>query len=281
MAQNGSSESGLYLLEHINVNVGEWPATQRFYEALGCQHAQMKIHMNCGPHTQFHMPVEPPVQVWRGEITVAYTAAGLGVARERLSALGDAEVASEGDVVLVKDPWGNRFRLREGNDAEKAMAALPTKRPNTEETTQNGVLGIVEVTLPTASGTSARLAKWYEEVFQFHCSIGEGGASVLGGPVPGCQKITFVEQSEVPPYTGDHFCFYIRDFENIFTRCMDRKLLYVNPRFTWLDDSNNLEQARHWQAYRIMEVKEGDDQPTLLHEEHEIRSMGHKFLSLS
>jgi len=274
------SESGLALLEHINVNVGDLAATGRFFTALGCQTAVIPIHFNCGPHTQFHCPVEQPVQVWRGIITIAYTSAGLQRVRERLAALGDVELQLDGEATVLRDPRGNSFRLRLGTEQEHAMAALPSKRPNTDETLREGVLGIVELSLPAAPGTAARLVKWYEKVFSFHSSVEEGCASLVGGPLPASQRIHFVEQADVPPYTGDHFCFYIRYFEDTFTKCMARQLLYVNPRFTFLDDSRNLEQAKHWQAFRILEVKDDEDQ-VLLHEEHEIRSLSHQFLSIT
>lgn len=285
-ADTPQASGGLLLLEHININVGDQDLTRRFHCALGCQQAQVRQHMNCGPHTQFHMPVEKPVQVWRGEITVAYSAEGLAAARERLRAFAESqsdkgiELGDDGEVVLVQDPWGNRFRLREGSAAEKEMAALRTKRPKTEETVANGVLGIVEISLPVPVGKAAQLARFYEGVFNFQTCCSDGIARIMGGPVRGSQSIKFVEQPEVPPYNGDHFAIYIRDFESVFSRCAQRDLLYVNPRFTHLDNSRTLEQAEHWQAFRIMEVRDDAEQQTLLVEEHEIRSANHKFMPL-
>mmetsp|Transcript_100709 Transcript_100709/g.260151 ORF Transcript_100709/g.260151 Transcript_100709/m.260151 type:complete len:290 (-) Transcript_100709:164-1033(-) len=277
---------GMVLLEHVNINVGDWDVTQRFHEALGCQQAQKPIHMNCGALTQFHMPVEAPVQVWRGEITIAYTARGLAAAHERLAALAKAsdgrkiELSKKEDACIsVKDMWGNQLLLREAKPEEAAMAAVPSKRPNVSETVAQGVVGIVAVSLPVQLGQAAKLASFYKHVFGFQTSIGDGEASVLGGPVPGSQRIIFREVADVPAYTGDHFAIYIGDFEGTFVRCAERELLYVNPRFTHLDDSRTLEQARHWQAFRIMEAK-GDD-ALLLREEHEIRSLDHKFNPLA
>lgn len=290
----------MLLLEHININVGDGGLTERFHRALGCQQSQnqphMQIHMNCGPHTQFHMPIDSLAQVWRGDLVVAYTTEGLVAARRRLEALAAVEanrtrvVCKEGEAeVLVQDPWGNRFRLREGTEAEKAMAALPTRRPNTSESVDLGVIGLVELFLPVAPGKAAGLARFYEEVFGFETSAVSRGFSILGGPVRGAQHITFVEQDAVPEHTGEHFCMYIGDFEGVCSRCEARGLLYVNPRFPAADSAATLEQARLSQGFRILEVHdagegqeggEGGTQQLLLCEEHEIRSASHEKLPL-
>lgn len=269
---------GLVLLEHVNLNVEDWPSTEEFYVALGCERRPGPTHMNCGPHTQFHLAVEKPVQTWRGEITIAYTAAGLQGAEKRLRDCKSVEVEVVSGVLRVWGPLGI-FHLREGTEAELQMAALRTSRPNTDSTIALGVLGIVELALPVATGASHSLAMFYEEVFRFRVEVGTGEAAIIGGPVEGSQRIVLREMEEVPPYCGDHFCMYIGDFEGSFSRCAQRGLLYVNPRFTFLDDSRTLEQARHFQAFRIMQAK-GQDGAELLTEEHEIRSVAHRFLSL-
>lgn len=275
--------SGLVLLEHINVNVREWGPTQRFYEVLGCQQAQVRIHMNCGPHTQFHMPVENPVQIWRGDITIAYTPDGLAMARSQLATFAaslegrgvDVREGSAG--IAIKSPWG-AFLLRPASQPELSMFALPSSRPNTEVTTANGVVGIVEISLKVTPGTAHNIAGFYEEVFGFDVESAKDEAIIVGGPVRGSQCIRFQESEATEPYIGDHMCIYIGDFEGVFERCRERGLLYVNPRFTFLDDSMTLEQARHFQAFRIMDTKHRGD--TMFTEEHEIRSRQHKFLSL-
>ena len=64
--------SGLLLLEHVNVNCSSRGDTVRFFELLGCQFHNKVVHMNAGPHTQFHLPVDADApQRWRGFVTVA------------------------------------------------------------------------------------------------------------------------------------------------------------------------------------------------------------------
>merc|ERR1711907_236676 len=115
------------------------------------------------------------------------------------------------------------------------------------------------------------------EVFGFEMEADNAEVAIVGGPVRSSQRICFRESEQAEAYTGDHFCIYIGDFEGVFERCRQRELLYVNPRFTFLDDSMNLEQARHFQAFRIMDVRH---EKALFTEEHEIRSRIHRFLSL-
>eukprot|EP00931_Biecheleriopsis_adriatica_P123330 TRINITY_DN98363_c0_g1_i1.p1 TRINITY_DN98363_c0_g1~~TRINITY_DN98363_c0_g1_i1.p1 ORF type:complete len:283 (+),score=56.02 TRINITY_DN98363_c0_g1_i1:30-878(+) len=272
--------AGLLLLEHLNVNVCEWEPTQRFYEAIGCQKVPSKFHMNCGPHTQFHLPVEKPVQLWRGVVTVAYSREGLEATRRRLADLSAScdgiEVAVDGVAVGLQSPWGS-FLLREATPAENDFAAVPTSRPNTEVTKANGVVGIVEVTLQVPKGSSSEIVSFYREVFGFEAENLAAETVIVGGPVKGSQRIRFQECEGAEAYQGDHLCIYIGDFEGVFERCLQQELLYVNPRFTHLDDSRSLEQARHFQAFRILNVKRERD---LFTEEHEIRSRNHKFISL-
>eukprot|EP00656_Telonema_subtile_P006675 TRINITY_DN13099_c0_g1_i1.p1 TRINITY_DN13099_c0_g1~~TRINITY_DN13099_c0_g1_i1.p1 ORF type:complete len:167 (-),score=47.28 TRINITY_DN13099_c0_g1_i1:200-700(-) len=156
---------------------------------------------------------------------------------------------------------------------------IPTTRPRTECTIKLGVVGIVAVSLPVQLGAAPQIADFYSSTFGFNTELSAGRVSVTGGPVAGSQQIVFDESAEVREYTGDHFCIYIGDFEAVFERCRERELLYVNPRFTWLDDSRTLEQARHWQAFRVMDVRDEVGE-LLFTEEHEIRSGLHKFLSL-
>uniref|UniRef100_A0A7S1A376 VOC domain-containing protein n=1 Tax=Noctiluca scintillans TaxID=2966 RepID=A0A7S1A376_NOCSC len=279
--------AGFLLLEHVNVNVADYGAARRFYEALGCEQAVVPIHMNCGPHTQFHLPQETPAQIWRGTVTIAYTPEGLAGTRMRLdefcaSVCEAVEIRAVCGALAVTGPWGT-FTCREASEMEAAMAKLPTRRPNTDATTRLGVVGIVAVSLPLASGTAADVARFYEETFGFSAKVSEATGVrqvvVSGGPVENSQEIRFYELEEgaaVPSYVGDHFCIYVGDFESCFERCQERGVLYVNPRFTWLDDSKTLEQAQHWQAFRILEVKSASGDSTLFMEEHEIRSRRHR-----
>lgn len=286
-----SDAPGLVLLEHVNVNVADWAPTQSFYEALGCEQAiAPPWFMNCGPHTQFHLHIEPPVQQWRGDVTIAYTPEGLASTRARLADFSSTEDGAGLDVmddasggILVRGTWGP-FLLREGTPAEQAMAALPSTRPNTSKTLAAGVLGIVGVSLPVAHGSVAEVGAFYSNVMRFQTLVNEGEALITGGPVEGSQHIRFFEcaSGTVPAdYNGDHFCIYVGDFEGCFERCHDLDLLYVNPRFTFLDETRTLDEARKFQAFRVMDVANRRSAKPLFTEEHEIRSRNHVLISLA
>lgn len=287
----------LLLIEHTNTNVASWPETQAFYEALGCQKAPKKaIHMNCGGHTQFHLPLDQPVQLWRGEVTIAYRLEGLAAACDRLQVFRTTPAGSAIDIDIdaadgtarVVGPWGS-FALRTASPAEAAFGKVPTLREGTSTSVGLGVVGIVELSLALPLGSAAPLARFYSEALGFEVECGAGEAVVHGGPVPRSQRLRFFEQAGAPPYAGEHFCFYMRGFEDAFERCLERGLLYVNPRFTHLDDSLTLEQARHFQAFRIMRIpaaassergSTGEGSADALVEEHEIRSERHPFIPL-
>mmetsp|Transcript_9941 Transcript_9941/g.21864 ORF Transcript_9941/g.21864 Transcript_9941/m.21864 type:complete len:306 (-) Transcript_9941:112-1029(-) len=267
---------GMLLLEHLNLNVADYAAAAAFLRALGCQQAAVRSHMNCGPHTQFHMPTATPMQRWRGVVTIGYTAAGLAEAAEAVDNFtrGHAGVTvSRGDGGLyVEAPLG-RFRLREGSPVEVAMVRVPTKRHQVEETVASGVLGIVEVEVPVEPGCAASAARFYSSVFGFEteCVEGTSTAYILGGPVLGSQRIAFVETEDGTPYLGEHMCLYIDDLEGSFVRADQRSLVYVNPRFLHVDNVFTMEEAKEAQAFRIIQAR-SEDGTWIFTEEHEIRS---------
>ena len=119
----------------------------------------------------------------------------------------------------------------------------PTSRANTEDSVNLGVVGIVQITLPVPISTSIPIANFYSEVFGFDTQLSTNPerATIIGGPSPNVQRIVFEETAGVGEYNGDHFCFYMHDFENVFERCRELDILYVNARFTHLDDSRTLE----------------------------------------
>merc|ERR1740121_51787 len=125
---------------------------------------------------------------------------------------------------------------------------------------ENGLVGIVELSLelgaPSEVCNPGAIARFYSETFGFDMEARDEAAIAYGGPEAGkrSQRIVYQFQSsqaneegkacaEVAalPYEGDHFCFYIKDFESIFARCEKQGLLYVNPRFTFLDDTRSIE----------------------------------------
>jgi hypothetical protein len=237
--------------------------------------------MNCGPHTQFHLPLDTPTQQWRGEITVAYTLDGFRLLRERLleflnTSLGSKVVITmEPNHIRVHGTWG-RFLLRPSTPLEAPLGTLPTSREDTAYTRSLGLIGITDVTLHVGHGTILDIANFYQMVFGFEaiCTEGENPQCIIsGGPTVGSQTVRFQEMKDALPYNGDHFCIYITDFERVFERLMSRNMLYINERFLYLDNSHNLEEARYWQAFRIMHT------PSFT-EEHEVRSSRHKRLTL-
>jgi len=97
---------------------------------------------------------------------------------------------------------------------------------------------------------------------------------ITARPCP-LQTIEFIEEDgELPPYTGDHFCFYITDFKKAFDRCKELGLVWINPRFTHLDKTESYEDALIYKQFRIRDIV-GKSGELLIRQELEIRMVDH------
>lgn len=139
------------ILDHLNINheKGRHDLVKAFYfDLLGMtpdprkeenlEAGRKTLWANAGIH-QFHLPESPTAQVFDGTITLAY--ASLGPLRARLSSLPAVLAASQfaivnddrlalaqdddDDRLVLLDPWGNRFVLREDASAADPRGAQP------------------------------------------------------------------------------------------------------------------------------------------------------------
>lgn len=297
--------AGLLLLEHLNLNVLSMQVACQFYEALGCSRdmrrpADKTLHTNCGPLTQFHTPspeteayiASAGAQLWRGEVEILYAdqaAAEAAVARVRAllaePAFAESQLAVEvvegvaGGVAKVRCPWGNRFAVAVA-DAARVAALGPGSgaRPGSEA---SAALALAGVSLRVPPGTAARGARFYAEALGFRTEqLGEGRWAILGGPSLGSasssQRLVFEEvEGESGGEVGEHMAIYIGDFAGCFQRLAALGLIWVNPRFLYLDKSETLEEAVRDNCFRFKDVVDITTGEKLFELEHEVRSTGH------
>lgn len=197
------------------------------------------------------------------------------------------------------------------------MSQIPTTRSLTEKSIMLGVIGIVELTLPIQPGQAESVASFYDNIFQFNTRIIDlpgndiisncneslngsfsAGNNAMhthravvcyGGLTERSQSLQFIETSDyIPEYNGDHFCIYISNLLEVFERCRQYKLLYVNQRFsTSKEDATTADEVIMTNAFRILnvinlaDVQEGeyDRENVLVKEEHEVRSTLHRNFS--
>ncbi|CAE7717853.1 unnamed protein product [Symbiodinium pilosum] len=293
-----AGETGLLLIEHLNLNVLSTQVALDFYEALGCcrdarRPLSKTLHSNCGSLTQFHTPspdneayiAGEGAQTWRGHVELLYDSrASLDAAAMRLAQLREkAEFrgtslaveswSEELQELRVSDAYGNIFALRVAS-TEAAGAMSVGVRPGTD-TCQ--VLGIGSVTLKVPPGTAERGAKFYAKLLGFTATAESTGTwALLGGP-QSMQRLRLEEHDGCSgQQIGEHLAIYVRDFDSCFERLLEQGLIWVNPRFVHLDKSTNLEEARHYNCFRFKDIIDLESGEKLFELEHEVRSTGHK-----
>mmetsp|Transcript_20191 Transcript_20191/g.38963 ORF Transcript_20191/g.38963 Transcript_20191/m.38963 type:complete len:190 (-) Transcript_20191:153-722(-) len=151
-------------------------------------------------------------------------------------------------------------------------------RPLSEGST---ALGLAAVTVRCPIGTARNIAKFYLEVFQFpiqyehRCASGLPRTTVL--TTNGAQHIYFQEAEgvDVKDDNGEHLAIYIGDYEECFKRCQKQGVVWVNPRFTHLDNTLTLEEAVESRNYRIRDIVDTVTGKLLLRLEHEVRAVDH------
>lgn len=264
----------LILLEHVNLNVGDADIAARFYvDGLGlcvdpARETQGKsMHVNVGPFCQFHTasPVHEPYitaegpQIWRGSITIAYRLEQLQRCVARLS--GEVGTSLRGTKFFVAEPadncgschvtcpFGNQFVLVAASAEEvDAFNSVGPGRPGSEDSM---ALGFVSISLPVANAFSGKIASFYERCLGLAWTVPSAGRVEIKGGPRGCQKLEFIEtDGDVPPYTGDHFCFYVADLKACFEGCKQAGVVWVNPRFSHLDASETWEDCVTYKQFR-------------------------------
>lgn len=152
----------------------------------------------------------------------------------------------------------------------------------------------VEIVVP--HGSSSHIATFYQDVLDctvqqhFHLEqlLQDGVAVVTVSVGPGVHLV-FVEQQQrrdgtnsedslleeaMEAMKGVHICLYTHNFESLYHRLSEKKLIWTNPRFTHLDSCDTWEEAWASRTLRFRYIVDADDKP-LLELEHETRPLRH------
>lgn len=294
-------------LEHLNLVVGDMSLAMKFYvDFLGLSRDGNPKHFNLGQQ-QFHLAAtenDPPQRV-TGSIGLAVPS--LRRIRERAES---ARLELEGTLFSVMEeedddammmtvtcPWGNVFHLY---DISATDADLLPCTDGTDESSQKmvsmhgdggvhgprrmavrGGPGIRYVEVACKTGTAGPIAEFYENMLGCSVTRCEVGAEavVVVAVGPGVH-MAFVENGQlsddaVAQMEGVHACIYIPDFERTYGALGERKLIWTNPRFTYLDSCDTWEEARASRTLRFKDITDARSGKKVLELEHETRSMTH------
>lgn len=301
-----STDAGMLLMEHVNLNVLSASEMTLFYEALGCtlvpgRSAAAALHLNAGEYTQFHSPHparEPEIteaQAWRGEMTLLYKdVADLRSAADRIRALPkegtltEISVSVEDDVgdVRVVGPYSNRYILSAAADVERCRAlgkGSPPSKKRRLGVEKSSVVALADLSLEVPPGSAEPIARFYNELLGFERKeIAPGSWAVLGGPGGQSQSITLKEvEGCTGQDNGEHVCLYIGDYDGCFQRLHEKGLTWQNPRFVKAGSTQSLEEeAVETQQFRFKDIVDVGTGAKLITLEHEIRSSRNRFCPL-
>eukprot|EP00520_Triparma_pacifica_P002256 CAMPEP_0118652778 /NCGR_PEP_ID=MMETSP0785-20121206/11493_1 /TAXON_ID=91992 /ORGANISM="Bolidomonas pacifica, Strain CCMP 1866" /LENGTH=306 /DNA_ID=CAMNT_0006545305 /DNA_START=140 /DNA_END=1060 /DNA_ORIENTATION=+ len=287
---------GISLLEHINLNVPRAPYPHpdlSFYNDLLGLPLDVRKSMNVkvmGEKTvwvnigcsQIHLPAGDVGQKLRGTIGLR--------CRDLASFSSRVGVPVKDGFVDVKSPSGQSFRVRECDEGQEDLlnfrgnmwtTGMNLLRENDEEHGRNeedaNLVGVDYLEMAVPKGKVKEVLKFYEEVFGCHTeSIGsDSGVVAVGGVGENgrcLQSLVFRESENVDRYDGHHIAIYVAGgedgFKDVFHRCLDRGLVWVNERFS--DKVVDLEGAMNEKQFRLKNVMDGWEL------EHEVRCKGHK-----
>lgn len=243
-------------LEHVNVQVGDQRLATLFYvQGLGLtrdpylQVGVTNMWINVG-RSQFHLPTREP-QVLRGSIGLVMP--GLDALVDRLERvrepLEDTEfdyVAPNGNAVVdVTCPWGNRFRCHEAGGQFDPMG-----------------LGMPYVQFDVPIGTSAGIARFYDQIFDAPSGVDEWDGAPSAIIQAGLhQKLVYRETNgQIPEFDQHHIQIYVADFSGPYNRLKERGLI---------------SQESNQHQYRFVTIVDPDNGKELFEIDHEVRSMTH------
>ncbi|GAX15759.1 hypothetical protein FisN_3Lh197 [Fistulifera solaris] len=297
----------ILILDHLNINheKGRHDWLKAFYfDFLNCAvdprkqenivQGRKTLWANIGAN-QFHLPEgKPDAQVLNGVITLSYPNLSTVLHRydkvkHLLQETKFAVRVEDDESLSVDDPWGNVFRIVQGDNAEMDSRGL---QPGSKE--KDG-LALRDLTIHTPPGCSMQgIARFYEEIMGapiLQCSSQSVVVSV--GPF---QTLTFApnptddsvvlhvdlrdEQQELasgyssfPSNYGPHISIYLADFSESYRKADALKLVYVNPRFK--RQAYTLDQAIDDCMFRILDIVDPyqPEAGPILSLEHEVRSV--------
>ncbi|GAX15723.1 hypothetical protein FisN_3Hh197 [Fistulifera solaris] len=296
----------ILILDHLNINheKGRHDWLKAFYfDFLNCAvdprkqeniiQGRKTLWANIGAN-QFHLPEgKPDAQVLNGVITLSYPNLSAVVQRyekikHSLLETKFAVRAEDDECLTVNDPWGNVFRIVQGDNAERDSRGLQLGSKEKDG------LALRDLTIHTPPGCNMQgIARFYEEIMGapiLHCSSQSVVVSV--GPY---QTLTFApnraetavlhvdlrdEQTEpasgyptFPSNYGPHISLYLAEFSECYRKADALKLVYVNPRFR--RQAYTLDQAIDDCMFRILDIVDPyqPEAGPILSLEHEVRSV--------
>jgi hypothetical protein len=240
--------------EHVNVQIPDQALATLFYVVgLGCTRDP---YLNVGLNNmwanigeqQFHLPTRNP-QVIDGYIGLVVP--HLDGLRKRLESIAEGlkgtqfAFQSDGDLMLVTCPWGNRFRCHSSHAAFGDMAAgIPYVEFAVARDTMKGILRFYETALGAPTGVEVD-------------AQGEFGRVKIGRH----QSLWFRETDRaLRPYDGHHVAIYVANFSGPYG--------YMKSRGAVSEEVRN-------HQFRFKEIRDPANDSHIFSLEHEVRSLRH------
>lgn len=296
------------ILDHLNINheKGRHDWLKAFYfDLLRCAVDPRKqdnlavgrktVWANAGTF-QFHLPEgKPDAQVLEGVATLVYPDLQPLLDRARRTDISsklrgsrfDLKMGKDGDELIVSDPWGTKFRVVRGDEAEQDTRGRQPGDPSES-------LGMRDLTIYAPSKCNVPgISRFYETVL---------GAPVLAVDADRCvvsvgpqQTLTFQTHPELKSEVrhedlrdegsdspsgypiflsnyGPHVSMYVADLKSTYERADAVGVVYVNPRFK--RRAYTLEEAIDDCMFRCLDIVDPlEPNEVILRLEHEIRSV--------
>jgi len=297
----------ILILDHLNFNheKGRHDWLKSFYfdflkcavdprKAKNLEASRGTIWANIGAN-QFHLPEgAPDAQVLDGVVTLAYSNVSDLKDRLRNSDIrqkldgSEFDASTEGDTLLVTDPWGTRFRLVNGDESERDTRG---KQPGS--TSEGLSLRDLTIYVPVKSNLPG-IARFYNRILAAPVlEVGDERCVVSTGPrqtltfIPDPQSRSTVKHDDlrddkvVPPEGrpaflsnyGAHISIYVADLPATYKWVDEIGMPYVNPRFK--RRAYDCEEAIDDCMFRCLDIVDPDNVGggTILRLEHEVRSV--------
>lgn len=292
-----TDSNDILILDHLNINheKGRHDLLKAFYfDFLKCAVDPRKeenlatgrktLWANIGSN-QFHLPEgRPEAQVFAGEITLAYNDI-----QPLLSRVPEAERKLEGskfqvshaeddNLLLVADPWGTKFCIKNNPDAVDARGS--------QDGEQSEGLSMTDLMVYVSSNANfAGISRFYEQIFGAEVHLHEKCVEVQVGPF---QTLTFkgcgdngavithddlVEEEGGVSNYGPHVSMYVADLRSSYKKADGLGVTYVNPRFK--RRAYTMDEAIDQCMFRCIDIVDPDNPGAgpILKLEHEVRSV--------
>ena len=241
-------------LEHVNTTIpDQTPATMFYIVGMGfTRDPYMMVGLNnmwvnVG-NEQFHLPTRG-AQVLPGHVGIVVPS--LDGLAERLRSVQEPLASTqfsfsvESDHVAATSPWGNQFRCYE-----------PQARFG------NVQVGIPYVEVLTRRGTSAGIARFYQQALHAPATVQDDGTGAAAHVHVGThQWLVFREtDAEIPPYDKHHIAVYIADFSG---------------PLGWMQERGLVSEGVANHQFRFEQIIDPDSGELMHTLEHEVRGLYH------